>query len=103
MTEKETLQFDPDKFILTKKDFLTILDNIGERWNKNKKDNWKLLLELEGAKLYFHFKSETAIRELWGEIVREINEIMLLNSIQMTKQDSDKTLDIFDQIRKSKK
>ncbi len=103
MTEKETLQFDPDKFVLTKKDFLNILTNIGERWKKNKKDNFKLLIELEGAKLYFRLKSDESIRELWGEIVKEINEIMILNSIEMTKQDQDKTLDVFEQIREAKK
>jgi hypothetical protein len=98
----DILQFDPDKFILTKKDFLQILNNIGERWTKNKKDNWKLMLELEGAKLYFRMKSDNSIRELWGEIVKEINEIMILNSIQMTKNDQDKTLNIFEQIRNAK-
>jgi hypothetical protein len=98
----DVLQFDPDKFVLTKKDFLQILNNIGERWGKNKRDNIKLLIELEGAKLYFRLKSDESIRELWGEIVKEINEIMILNSIQMTKDDQDKTLDIFDQIRKAK-
>ena len=98
----DILQFDPDKFVLTKKDFLQILNNIGDRWTKNKKDNWKLMLELEGAKLYFRMKSDNSIRELWGEIVKEINEIMILNSIQMTKDDQDKTLNIFEQIRNNK-
>jgi len=102
MTEKEILQFDPDKFVLTKKDFINILDNIGDRWKKNKKDNLRLLIELEGAKLYFRLKSDESIRELWGEIIREINEIMILNSIEMTKNDHDKTLDIFSQIRDKK-
>jgi len=102
MSKKEVLQFDPDKFVLTKKDFLKILDNIGDRWRKNKRDNLKLLFELEGAKLYFKLKSDNSIRELWGEIVKEINEIMILNSIQMTKDDQDKTLNIFEQIRNKK-
>jgi len=98
----DVLQFDPDKFVLTKKDFINILNNIGERWKKNKKDNFKLLIELEGAKLYFRLKSDESIRELWGEIVKEINEVMILNSIEMTKNDQDKTLDIFEQIREGK-
>jgi len=103
MMEKENiLQFDPDKFVLTKKDFLQILNNIGDRWTKNKKDNWKLMLELEGAKFYFRMKSDKSIQELWGEIIKEINEIMILNSIQMTKDDQDKTLNVFEQIREGK-
>jgi len=102
MTEKPVLQFDPDKFVLGKQDFLRILNNIGDRWKKNKKDNLRLLIELEGAKFYFRCKSDESIRELWGEIVKEINEIMILNSIEMTKQDQDKTLDIFSQIRDKK-
>jgi len=102
MEKNNILQFDPDKFVLTKKDFIHILNNIGDRWSKNKKDNIKLMIELEGAKLYFRFKSEESIRELWGEIVKEINEIMILNSIQMTKDDQNKTLNVFEQIRKGK-
>jgi len=102
MKKDNILQFDPDKFVLTKKDFIHILNKIGARWENNKKDNWKLLLELEGAKLYFRFKSDESIREIWGEIIREINEIMILNSIQMTKDDQDKTLNVFEQIRKGK-
>jgi len=104
MSEKKIiLQFDPDKFVLTKSDFLKILNNIGFRWSKNRKENWRLLLELEGAKLYFRMKSDQSIQELWGEIVKEINEIMIQNSIQMTKDDQNKTLDVFDKIRKGKK
>jgi len=102
MTEKNILQFDPDKFVLTKKDFLQILNNIGDRWQKNKKDNWKLMLELEGAKLYFRMKSDNSIRELWGEIVKEINEIMIFNSIEVTKLNNDNSLKLFEKIRDGK-
>jgi len=102
MTEKQPLQFDPDKFILTKNDFIRILTKIGDRWKKNKKDNLRLLIELEGAKFYFRMKSDESIRELWGEVVKEINEIMILNSIEMTKQDQDMTLNVFAQIRDGK-
>lgn len=100
---KIILHFDPDKFVLTKNDFLQILNNIGYRWSKNRKENWRLLLELEGAKLYFRMKSDQSIQQLWGEIVKEINEIMIQNSIKMTKDDQNKTLDVFDKIRKGKK
>ncbi len=100
--DKEILQFDPDKFVLTKKDFLQILDRIGDRWSQNKKDNWKLLLELEGAKIYFHMKSDHSIQNLWGEIVREINEIMIQNSIEIGKIDSDTSLHVFEKIRDGK-
>jgi len=102
MEKKPILQFDPDKFVLTKKDFLQILNNIGERWQKNKKENWKLMLELEGAKLYFRMKSDNSIRELWGEIVKEINEIMILNSIEVTKLDENNSLKLFEKIRDGK-
>lgn len=99
---KEILQFDPDKFVLTKKDFLQILDNIGDRWSKNKKDNWKLMLELEGAKLYFHLKSDNSIQMLWTEIIKEINEILIQNTIEYGKINDDSNLKIFEQIKKGK-
>ena len=54
-------------------------------------------------KFYFRFKSDESIQKLWGEIIKEINEIMIQNSIEMTKQDQDKTLNVFSQIRKGKK
>ena len=102
MEKKHILQFDPDKFVLTKKDFLKILDNIGERWSKNKRDNWKLMFELEGAKIYFHMKSDDSIRNLWGEIIREINEIMIQNSIEIGKINNDTNLKMFEKIRDGK-
>ena len=98
----EFIQFDPDKFVLTKNDFLKILDRIGERWSKNKKDNWKLMLELEGAKLYFHLKSDSSIQLLWSEIIKEINEILIQNTIEYGKINDDSTLNIFEQIKKGK-
>jgi len=96
------LQFDPDKFVLTKKDFLQILDRIGERWSINKKDNWKLMLELEGAKLYFHLKSDDSIQMLWSEIIKEINEILIENTIQYEKINNVDNLKLFEQIKKGK-
>jgi len=98
----DILQFDPDKFVLTKKDFLAILDRIGRRWSLNKKDNWKLMLELEGAKLYFHLKSDHAIQTLWSEIIYEINDIMILNSIEVGKLNSETSLEVFEKIRDGK-
>ena len=98
----EIIQFDPDKFVLTKKDFLGILDRIGRRWSLNKKANLKLLIELEGAKLYFHLKSDEAIQTLWTEIISEINDIMNENQIEAGKLDSDSTLEVFEKIRDGK-
>ena len=100
--DKDIIHFDPDKFVLTKKDFLKILDRIGDRWSKNKKDNWKLMLELEGAKLYFHMKSDRSIQELWGEIIKEINEIMIDNQIVIGKISEDTSLNLFEKIKDGK-
>lgn len=100
--DKDVIQFDPDKFVLTKHDFLQILDRIGERWSENKKDNWKLLIELEGAKLYFKLKSDDSIRSLWGEIVNEINEIMIDNNIKQNEINNETNLKVFKEIRDNK-
>lgn len=99
---KDILQFDPDKFVLTKQDFLRILDKIRQRWSKNKNANWKLIAELEGAKFYFRLKSDESIRLLWGEIVKEINEIMIDNSIKVSEINDEKNLEIFKKIRDGK-
>ncbi len=98
----EFIQFDPDKFVLTKKDFLGILDRIGRRWSLNKKEHWKLLLELEGAKLYFHMKSDHAIQTLWSEIITEVNDIMIENQIEIGKLNNDTNLEMFEKIRDGK-
>jgi len=100
---KDILQFDPDKFVLTKKDFLQILDRIENRWKKNTKDNWKLIAEIKGAKFYFHLKSDEAIQKLWGEIINEVNEIMIENNIKQNEINEETNLKVFKQIRDSKK
>jgi len=100
---KDVLQFDPDKFVLTKEDFLTILDRIRTRWSKNKTANWKLIAELEGAKFYFRLKSDEAIQKLWGEIINEVNEIMIENNIKQNEINDETNLKVFKQIRDGKK
>jgi len=102
LSEKKTLMFDPDKFVLTKDHVLRILDNIEDRWSKNKKHNLPLLMELKGAKFYFRIKSEKAISELWSEIIKEVNEIMITNSVKVTKDDQNKSLEVFEKIRAGK-
>ena len=52
------LGFNPDELVLSKDDVLDLLDGIESRWKKNKKDNWKLLLSLEGMKVYIRFSSD---------------------------------------------
>jgi len=100
-SKNKVTQFDPDKFVLTKQDFLKILDRIGNRWSVNKRDNWKLLLELEGAKIYFHMKSDDSIRKLWGEIIKEINEIMIENTIKVDELTGENMLQKFNEIKQS--
>jgi len=102
MSERKIIQFDPDKFVLTKDDFLQILNNIGNRWSKNRKDNWRLLLEIEGAKLYFRMKSDQSIQQLWGEIIKEINSIMMENSLEIGKQNNESWVDTFNKLKTKK-
>lgn len=103
MPNDDHLRFDPDVFVLTKKDVLQILDNIEKRWNKNRAHNLPLLMELKGAKFYFRIKSDKAIRELWGEILNEFNEIMIENNIKQNEINNETNLAVFKKIRDSKK
>jgi len=102
LTKEHILQFDPDKFVLTKADFLKILDNIEHRWKKNTKDNWKLIIEVKTAKAFFHLKSEQSIRELWGEVIKEVNEIMIENSLAVAKSNNESWAETFEKIKTRK-
>ena len=93
-------KFDPDKFVLTKQDFLNILDRIEDRWKNNKTDNWKLILEIETVKLYFKLKSDESIRVLWNEIMKEINQVLIENSIAIDKKTGENLLTTFEMIKK---
>jgi len=93
------ITFDPDKFVLTKTDFLNILDRIGNRWKKNRKDNWKLIIEIEATKVFVRMKSEESISQLWGEILIEFNEILIENSIAIDKNDGEHLLETFEKIK----
>ena len=100
--KKKLIAFDPDEFVLTKQDVLKILDRIENRWKQNKKDNLPLLMELKGAKFYFRIKSEESIRELWGEILNEFNEIMIENSLSIAKNNDESWADTFQKIKEKK-
>jgi len=99
----KVLQFDPDKFVLTKIDVLRMLDNIEARWKKNKTANLPLLMELKGAKFYFRIKSDKAIQELWSEILNEFNNIMIENNIKQNELNNENNLAVFKKIRDGKK
>jgi len=101
--ENKNLSFDPDVFVLTKKDVLKILDKIETRWKKNASANLPLLMELKGAKFYFRIKSDESIRKLWSEILTEFNEICIENNIKQNEINDETNLKVFKQIRDSKK
>lgn len=91
--------FDPDKFILTKQDFLNILNRIETRWKINFKENWRLILEMEGIKVYFKTKTDESIQKIWKEIIHEINEVIIDNSIAIDKKNENRLLDTFEKIK----
>jgi len=47
-------------------------------------------------------KSDRSIQELWGEIIKEINEIMIDNQIEIGKISEDTSLDLFEKIKDGK-
>lgn len=101
MTPK--LGFNPDELVLSKADVLELLGGIENRWSKNKKDNWKLLLSLEGMKVYIRMSSDETIKAIWSEIVKGFNELLMENSIAIAKGNQESWADTFEKIKKSKK
>lgn len=93
------MSFDPDKFILAKNDVLNILNRIDNRWKKNFKANYREIFEMQAVKLYFKSKSEESISKLWTEIINEIHEIMIDNSIKIDELDENSLLETFTKIR----
>lgn len=89
--------------VLSKLDVLDLLDGIETRWKKNKKDNWKLLLSLEGMKVYIRMSSDETIKAIWSEIVKGFNELLIENSIAIAKGNQESWAETFEKIKKSKK
>lgn len=89
--------------VLSKLDVLDLLEGIETRWMKNKKDNWKLLLSLEGMKVYIRMSSDETIKAIWSEIVKGFNELLMENSIAIAKGNQESWAETFEKIKKSKK
>ncbi len=100
---KPKLGFDPDELVLTKQDVLQMLNSIEKRWSKNKKNNWKLILSINGMKAYISFSSEETIKAIWSEIVKGFNELLIENSIAVGKGNGESWAETFEKIKKSKK
>lgn len=100
---KPKLGFNPDELVLTKKDVLQMLNSIEQRWQKNKKNNWKLILSITGMKAYISFSSEETIKAIWSEIVKGFNELLIENSLAIAKGDDESWAKTFEKIKKSKK
>lgn len=87
--EKNTT-FDPDEFLLSKKQILTIMDAIGSRWNKStiaKLKNAKFTIGLEAMKIGINLTSEDVIKQIWRDIIIGFNELVRLNQLnRLTKE-----------------
>ena len=79
-----------------------MLDDVEFRWKKNKMENWKLILSLNGMKAYISLSSEETIKALWSEIVKGFNEL-LENSLVIAKGNDESWVETFEKIKKSKK
>ena len=95
--------FDPDQLVLSKEDVLQMLDAIKSRWSKNKKDNFKLLLSIEGMKVYIRMSSDETIKAIWTEILNGFNELLIENSIAVAKGNNENWATTFEKIKNSKK
>lgn len=100
---KPKLGFDPDELVLTKQDVLQMLNSIENRWSKNKKNNWKLILSINGMKAYISFSSEETIKAIWSEIVKGFNELLIENSLAIAKGNNEKWSETFEKIKNKKK
>ena len=100
---KPKLGFNPDDLVLTKQDVLQMLDSIEDRWKKNKKNNWKLILSINGMKAYISFSSDETIKAIWSEIVKGFNDMLIENSIAVAKGNDESWAKTFEKIKTSRK
>lgn len=73
-------KFDPEKFVLTKRDILDYIDLITKRWEKNKLKNAIYLSGLLGIRAMTYASSEGLIKKFWGEILKLMNFLMARNA-----------------------
>ena len=102
MTKKQQLGFNPDELKLSKQDVLDQIDKIRKRWNKNKKDNWKLLISLEGMKAFVYMSSDETISAIWSEILLGFNDLLIENSIAIANGNNESWAKTFEKIKKRK-
>lgn len=83
-------KFDPDKFTLTKKDILDIMDAIQSRWTTSKIQaikNSEYVIALEAFKVSIKFTPEKVISIIWSDILAGFNELIRLNSMNRLVQE----------------
>ena len=96
MTE-QTL--DPDKFNLSKKQVVMIINAIGKRWSSStvqRLKNSKYIVSLEAMKVAIQLTPEDVIQEIWKDMLMGINELMRLNDMERMKQEFPNTQAMID-------
>ena len=94
---KETL--DPDKFNLSKRQVVMIINAIGKRWTNGtsqKLKNAKYIVSLEAMKVAINLTPEDVIQEIWKDMLMGINELMRLNDMERMKQEFPNTQAMID-------
>ncbi len=92
-------KLDPDKFNLSKKQVILIINAIGKRWSKSKvakMKNSKYIISLEAMKVAINLTPEDVIQEIWKDMLMGINELVRLNDLQRMKQEFPNTQAMID-------
>ena len=67
-----TLEFDPDKLNLRKKDLVNFCDKCMDEWKKNKRDNFRYLLAMEIMKAQIKVTPDHVLKMIWGKIIEMV-------------------------------
>jgi len=95
-----TETFDIDKFNLSKKDILEIINAISQRWRKSKISHLKnaqYIIGIEAMKVGINLTSEKVIQQIWRDILIGFNHIIEQNDAARMRNeypDMKKMLDI---------
>lgn len=83
--KNKIIKFDPDELKLSKDDILEMMDNIEDRWKKEKKSNFHFIISMEAMKIGIHLMKEEVITKIWSEIVNGFNELLYENALAKAK------------------
>jgi hypothetical protein len=79
--------FDPDGFVLTKKELLEFCDRVIEKWNKAPGKNTNNILAMTAVKASIVWTDDESLKAIWSEIIRWVFELLYENALSKGKND----------------